>query len=144
MEERKLFLDITRKNNGLNENFIIGRDEYLKEIYFQFDKVLDGKMGTSFIEGKQGIGKTYLVEKSRNLFLSNNGTYLKVKFNKQKKDEYFFVKEIMDNLISRILTLPKEDYEIVKESFEKSLGKEIYLISELSEDGEKIFGKSSH
>ena len=144
MGKRKLLLYKNKKNSELSKDFIIGRDKYIKEIYYQFDKVLEGKMGITFVEGKSGIGKTYLVEKSRNLFSSNNGTYLKVKFNKQNKDEYFFIKELLDNLIRSILTLPKEEYEIAKKNFEKALGKDIYLISELSEDGEKIFGQANH
>lgn len=122
------------------ENNIIARDKYIEQIFEEFDNVLLGKMGLSIITGKAGVGKTYLVESTEDLFSSNNCTYVKVKFKQYNQDDLTVIIDIIDQIIKHILILPQDAFKLVQNNLNESFSSNSEIIMSLCPYAIKIFG----
>ena len=130
-------------NRQSTNNIIIARDEPLSLIEKEFDNLLMGDFGLSIIAGEAGVGKTYLVNQSENLFLSNNCTYIKAKFNQYHEDIFTPMISIIEDLLNHIFTLDQSSFSRIQKIVTSSLQTHSHTISALCPKAEKIFGKKS-
>lgn len=111
---------------------MVGRDKDLEAIKMQFDTLLEGYPALAVIAGDTGIGKTTLIKNALADLVKLNGTCIYVKFEQFNDNKpYPVIARIIEQITSHMLTLPKEKLDGIKEKFNKKLGRDKALITEI-------------
>ena len=138
----KITYDPNLEKRGIKKE-IIARDKYIDQMYKEFDNALEGNMGLSIITGNAGVGKTFLVENTEDLFISNNCTYVKVKFKQYNQDVLTVIIDIINQIVKHILILPHDAFKLVQNNLKESFSTDSEIIMSLCPCSNKIFGKKS-
>ena len=83
---------------------VVGRDNELNEIQGRFDHVRQGKKEMLLVEGPPGIGKSSLIDEAERRILTQNGWFIRGKFDQYRRDiPLNAIIQAFSGLIKRIL-----------------------------------------
>lgn len=122
-------------------DLIVAREYDLARIEKEFDTVLKGEFGISVITENAGTGKTFLVNNCVDFFLNNESLFINIKFKQYSDTILFSMMELVEKIIVYILSLEKEQFEIISKSYKKYFKLDKDLIVSLFNEAEKIFGE---
>ncbi|TGK41384.1 trifunctional serine/threonine-protein kinase/ATP-binding protein/SpoIIE family protein phosphatase [Leptospira andrefontaineae] len=120
---------------------IYDRDRERKEIESGIVNVTNGKRSAIFIGGKSGTGKTALVEDAITYLDIYSVVLLRGKFEEDKKEiPYYAFRQIMDDLLRRILQKKEEEIILLKNFIKETLGDNIEILTQFLPDLGKTLG----
>ncbi len=123
-----------------SDRIIYGRDTEIETLVKHFDNVLDGEFAMCLLRGEAGVGKTYLVSNMVQELLDVEVTYIYGKVNHYNHSFFSVMNEVLDSMISNVLTLSDEKLERIKVSLNRELQDAKHLITSLCPMAEKLLG----
>ncbi len=123
-------------------NAIVGRGIETESIKMQFDNLLEGNSALTIISGDIGVGKTALVKRTLADLSKLDAVCIYGKFEQYKDSKpYIAIIQIVENIISNILTLHEEQLRRVSQELIRELGKDGALIIDITPRFERVIGK---
>ncbi|WP_210410881.1 trifunctional serine/threonine-protein kinase/ATP-binding protein/SpoIIE family protein phosphatase [Leptospira sarikeiensis] len=130
-----------RKVGFRDSSRIYDRERERKEIEAGVVNVTNGRRSAIFIGGKSGTGKTALVEDAITYLDIYSVVLLRGKFEEDKKEiPYYAFRQIMDDLLRRILQKKEEEIVILKNYIKDTLGDNIEILTQFLPDLGKTLG----
>lgn len=121
---------------------IYGREEELKLLINNYNKVCKSDTKVTCIGGYSGVGKTALINKLKNKIASTNTYCISSKFDQYNKGKpYFGIKEAFETLAKQILLKPKDEFNILKENILYATSNNGKILTDLVPTFENIIGK---
>ncbi len=117
----------------------IDRKSQKEKLIREFDKLLKGEKAVSIISGSAGAGKTHLFYSLVPFFHNNNATVVAAKSMQHNSSSTLGIADIVNEIINKILLLPKESYQTVVDLYKKNLERELNYIQVLTPSIAKVF-----
>jgi predicted ATPase/DNA-binding CsgD family transcriptional regulator len=108
-----------------------GRSRETELFQAQFDRVLEGGMGLTFVSGAPGVGKTFFVRQAVDRLDGAGVTYIYGKFRQYDEKPLIAFSEVIEQMAKHILTLPAESLNRIRDSLNKKLGSDAAIIASL-------------
>ena len=129
---------ISAANATSFDNVFVGREEQIELINNEYGKLMNGDLGFVTIAGAPGVGKTYLAKHA--LKHACNDSYFYGKYRENDKRTLVAISDILEQITSTILTLPKKTLYEIKDELNKNIGEDMVLLSTICPDLKNVFG----
>ena len=121
---------------------IYGREEELSVLLKSFEEVCTGENGLLLVTGASGIGKSALIYEIHKPIVATGGRFIAGKYEQYKTDSpYSAVLQAFKSLLRQILSDSEETIDVWRKNFNKILGGNGGVITEIFPELEHIVGK---
>jgi diguanylate cyclase (GGDEF)-like protein len=130
-------------NLNLNWDSLFGRDRELFEIHQLWQRVSTGDSAFLWISGESGLGKTVLLQKAREQFVTPPGFQAQIKFEQQSQSvHYGGMAQILQQLVQQLLILPEALLQSWQQKIGTTLSDNVHVLAAFIPDLEILLGKN--